>query len=248
VKVFFHEDFYRVYDDDPAAEAGRMESVVRALAGRVTFLAPEPAREDDILAVHPPAHVQCVRDQGLYEIAALAAGGALAAARLGMAEPAFAAVRPPGHHASPDRAWGFCHFNNMAVALMALHRDGAIRTAYLLDFDLHYGDGNVNCLGPQGFVAIHNPDTTSRSEYLARVQRELDSSRADVYAVSAGFDNHLRDWGGVLATEDFHAMGRMVRAAARRRNAGCFGVLEGGYNHSVLGENVLAFLQGLEQD
>jgi acetoin utilization deacetylase AcuC-like enzyme len=85
-----------------------------------------------------------VRQEGLYDIAALAAGGAIQAARLGLETPAFGAIRPPGHHASSDSCWGFCYFNNMAVALLTLKDEGLIETATILDFDLHYGDGNVN--------------------------------------------------------------------------------------------------------
>ena len=65
-------------------------------------------------------------------------------------------------------------------------------------------------------------------------------------AVSAGFDNHEDDWGGLLKTEDYISMGKLVRDVARRNAGGCFGILEGGYNHAVLGKNVLAFIEGLE--
>ena len=62
-----------------------------------------------------------------------------------------------------------------------------------------------------------------------------------------GFDHHQQDWGGLLTTGDYREMGRMVREAAVRNNGGCFGLLEGGYNHRVLGDNVMAFLEGLEK-
>ncbi|HCF50856.1 MAG TPA: acetylpolyamine aminohydrolase, partial [Syntrophomonas sp.] len=51
--------------------------------------------------------------------------------------------------------------------------------------------------------------------------------------------------GGLLKTEDYTTMGRLMREAARRNRGGCFGILEGGYNHAVLGQNVLAFIEGL---
>jgi acetoin utilization deacetylase AcuC-like enzyme len=63
--------------------------------------------------------------------------------------------------------------------------------------------------------------------------------------LSAGFDNHVEDWGGLLNTEDYRHIGRMARAAADRCGAGCFGILEGGYNHAVLGRNVMALIEGL---
>ncbi len=65
--------------------------------------------------------------------------------------------------------------------------------------------------------------------------------------MSAGFDNHVADWGGLLATDDYRTMGRLVRRAALRSKGGCFAVLEGGYNHEVLGGNVLAFIEGMEE-
>ncbi|MBW1989909.1 MAG: histone deacetylase family protein [Deltaproteobacteria bacterium] len=247
MKVFFHQDFYRVYTSDPAAAAGRMESVVSALEGEADFLEPAPASREEILAAHTPAHVRQVETMGLYGIAALAAGGAVAAARAGMEAPAFAAIRPPGHHASADSAWGFCFFNNMAVALLSLKNQGLIQTAHVLDFDLHFGDGNVNILKPLGWVSIHNPDAADRAGYLDQVEQELSVAEADVFAVSAGFDNHMDDWGGTLATEDYQEMGRMAAAAAKKRGAGCFGVLEGGYNHAMLGQNALAFVKGMQE-
>lgn len=85
-----------------------------------------------------------------------------------------------------------------------------------------------------------------RRDYLAEVAARLDSIQVDVIGVSAGFDNHVEDWGRTLHTEDYREMGRMVHAACRRMGAGSFGLLEGGYNHDVLGTNVREFLKGLQ--
>lgn len=245
MNVYFHEDFYQVYTADPAAAAGRMEAVVDALEGDVVFQGIQPAEEIDLLRVHGPRYIAHVRDQGLYDIAALAAGGAIQAAREGLSNPAFALVRPPGHHASADSAWGFCYFNNMAVALMRLKEEGDIERAFILDFDLHYGDGNVNILGHRSWVTVVNPENASAGRYLEQAERALNEVKFDIIGVSAGFDNHRDDWGGLLTTEDYEDLGRMVRRAAARNHAGCFGVLEGGYNHEVLGRNVRAFLRGM---
>ncbi|MFA5528645.1 MAG: hypothetical protein WC996_08505 [Peptostreptococcales bacterium] len=65
-------------------------------------------------------------------------------------------------------------------------------------------------------------------------------------AASAGFDSAEGDWGGLLKTEDYTTLGRLMQEAAQRNQGGCFGILEGGYNHDVLGKNVLAFIEGLE--
>ncbi len=245
MKVIFHEDFYQVYVSDPAAAAGRMEAVVDVIKDHVEFVAAEPASEADIAAIHSQSQIESVQQRGLYHISSLAAGGAVQAARIGLTEPCFALIRPPGHHASSDSCWGFCYFNNMAIALDALKRENKIRTAYLLDFDLHYGDGNVNILEKKGYVAIHNPDAHDRKTYMDKVTRELDKCEADIIGISAGFDNHREDWGGVLNTEDYEEMGRKVRDAAIRCNGGCFAILEGGYNHNVLGYNVKALIDGM---
>ncbi len=247
MKVVFHPAFHAVYTGDPAAAAGRMEAVLAGLGPGCERVEPEPAAEADLLRAHSAAHLEHVRRLGLYEIAALAAGGAIRAAEIGMREPCFAAVRPPGHHASRDACWGFCFFNNMAVAVLALAHRGLAQRVHVLDFDLHYGDGTENILGPRPGISIHNPAAADRGSYLEEIERTLAGVAADAIGVSAGFDNHREDWGGLLETEDYRKIGAMVRRASRRLGAGCFALLEGGYNHDVLGENVRAFLEGLEE-
>ena len=247
MKVIFHEDFYPVYTSDPAAAAGRMEAVMSVIesAPGVEIVQAEPASEADIALAHTEVHMTRVKNRGLYPISALAAGGAVQAARLGLEAPAFGLIRPPGHHASADTSWGFCYFNNMAVALERLKADGKIERAYVLDIDLHFGDGTVNILKGKGYVIIHNCVSGTREAYLDEVAGEMDACDADLIGISAGFDNHEADWGGTLTTEDYREIGRMVRAASRRTGGGCFGILEGGYNHQVLGYNVLALMEGL---
>lgn len=245
MKVVYSEAYKQVYSYDPASNPGRIESIEFALAGKVDYIEPQPASEEDIAAIHTPRHIAEVRREGVYDIAALAAGGAIKAAQIALSEPCFAVIRPPGHHASADSAWGFCYFNNMAIALHKLKRSGKLKKAFVLDFDLHTGDGNINILEPKGYVTILNPGGQDRNEYLRIVERALGNTDADMIAVSAGFDHHEDDWGGLLATEDYSTMGRLVREAAKRNGGGCFGILEGGYNHAVLGKNVLAFIEGL---
>lgn len=77
-----------------------------------------------------------------YEVALLAAGAAVQAAEhaLDHREPAFALVRPPGHHAERDRAMGFCLYNNVAVAAAAARARGIERVA-IVDIDVHHGNG-----------------------------------------------------------------------------------------------------------
>lgn len=245
MKVIFHEDYYQVYTSDPAAAPGRIEAIVKVIQSDVTFIDAEPASDTEIAAVHTVAHIEDVRYSGLYPIAALAAGGAIQTARLGFTEPSFGLIRPPGHHSSTGSAWGFCYFNNMAIAIETLKRSREIDTAYVLDIDLHFGDGTVNILENKEYVTICNISTQDRDIYMKTVTEEMTTCTADIIGVSAGFDNHRKDWGGLLKTEDYQEIGQMVREASQRCNGGCFGILEGGYNHQVLGQNVRAFLMGL---
>ncbi|MEW6670858.1 MAG: histone deacetylase family protein [Thermodesulfobacteriota bacterium] len=245
MRVVFNEAFYRVYTSDPAAAAGRMETIMEVVAPQVVLVAAEPASDSDIAAVHSRFHIDRIRECGLYEISALAAGGAILAARIGLTETCFGLIRPPGHHASADSSWGFCFFNNMAIALEKLKRERNIQSAYVLDIDLHYGDGTVNIFGDRSWAKIYNVFAHDRDGYLREVDVQMKTCHADIIGISAGFDNHQQDWGGVLRTEDYAEIGQMVRTAAQRLGAGCFAVLEGGYNHSVLGHNVMALIRGL---
>ena len=245
MKVVFHKDFYQVYTSDPAAAAGRLEPVMKVIKPHVEFLQAQPATETQIAFAHEKAHIEHVRQMGLFDIAALAAGGAIQAATIGLTEPCFGLTRPPGHHASSGSCWGFCYFNNMAVALEVLKRDGAIQTAYVLDIDLHYGDGTVNILGDKQYAVVHNVEGSTPAAYLDEIASRMSRCQADIIGISAGFDNHQDDWGGLLITEDYFKIGQMVRKAARRNSGGCFAILEGGYNHHVLGDNVMALINGL---
>jgi acetoin utilization deacetylase AcuC-like enzyme len=79
-----------------------------------------------------------------YEIALLAVGGILEAARLvmtGAIDNAFCAVRPPGHHAEKSEAMGFCYFNNVAIAARYLQNEWNIKKVGIVDFDVHHGNG-----------------------------------------------------------------------------------------------------------
>ena len=77
MKVFTHDDFQSVYVRDPAASSGRIEAILEAIRGEVDLELAFPAGQDDILAVHTKSLVQTVEREGLYNIAALAAGAAI---------------------------------------------------------------------------------------------------------------------------------------------------------------------------
>lgn len=251
MRIVFHENFHAAYTDDPAAARGRLAPAEKLLGQRHTLVSCEPAPVEAIGRVHGTAHIEEVeRDRGVYDMALLAAGGALAAARSAAAgQPAFALIRPPGHHASRDSCWGFCFFNNVAVAVAALLHEGAIRSALILDVDLHFGDGTANIFRDRPEVQYLHPEGTSRDVWMENCARAVEDARpADIVAISAGFDRHIADWGETLHTEDYRAVGLLAR---RFSDAHCggrapFAVLEGGYNHDTLAKSALALVEGID--
>ena len=248
MKIIFHPRFYEHYTSDPAAAPGRMEAMVKALEGKYGLIEPQPATERDLERVHGRSHIQNVKGDPLVdEIGLLAAGGAILAGEMAFdGQPAFGLIRPPGHHASPHSCWGFCYFNNIAIAIKKLLSEGKIKSALILDFDLHYGDGTANTFSGSKEVSYFHPEGTNRQSFLNEVQTSLQTDKPfDIIGVSAGFDRHEEDWGGLLKTEDYQSIGKWAREFSIENCQGRrFGVLEGGYNHSVLGRNVKGFLQG----
>jgi len=248
MKIIFHPRFNEVYTNDPAAAPGRMEAMVTALERDFEFVEPNPASDRDLERVHGRQHIQSVKEEPLvYEIGRLAAGGAILAAELAFeGQPAFALIRPPGHHASPHSCWGFCYFNNIAIAVKKLMSEEKIKGAFILDFDLHFGDGTSNTFSGSPSVYYFHPEGNRREGFLGEVKRCFQAQKAcDIIAISAGFDRHEEDWGGLLKTEDYRSIGRWAKEFSLDHCRGRrFGVLEGGYNHSVLGRNVRSFLDG----
>jgi len=250
VKVVYDNRYRTVYSSDPASAPGRIESIYGKLQDNFEFVEPKPAKEEDILLVHSQHHINSVKTHPLvYETALLAVGGATKAGEIAMQnEPAFALIRPLGHHASRDSSWGFCYFNNVAVAVEKLRIETRIQKALIADVDLHYGDGTANIFTSSPNVVYFHPEGTNRQAYVTNLARFLHGSHHsfDILALSAGFDRHEQDWGGLLKTQDYQTIGVMAKEAANREcNGRIFAVLEGGYNHSVLGKNVRALLEGM---
>jgi acetoin utilization deacetylase AcuC-like enzyme len=249
MKVIYHPLYLEIYSSDPASKSGRIEAILQELQGHYAFLEPRPAAEQDIKLVHGAHHINSIKeDPELYEISCLAVGGAIMTAETALAgEPAFGLIRPPGHHASSEHCWGFCFFNNIAIAIAKLRAEKKITRALIIDFDLHFGDGTNNIFTGTP-VVYYQPDMDNREVFMNRLARKLeDAAGYDILAVSAGFDRHVDDWGGELTTEDYRRIGTMAKKAAERVCSGRrFAVLEGGYNHEVLGKNVRAFIEGFE--
>ena len=143
----------------------RLTSITRRLEGSELYaelvkIKPRPARREDLARVHDPDYVEQVAracaggtthldmdtviSSRSFDAALLSAGAGLTAVDQVMAgecENAFAAVRPPGHHAEQDRAMGFCLFNNVAVAARYAQAVHGLEKIFIFDWDVHHGNG-----------------------------------------------------------------------------------------------------------
>jgi acetoin utilization deacetylase AcuC-like enzyme len=248
----------------------------------VTWAEPLVVDEEWILRAHSREHVERVKaaaadfdgdtpaHKDIYAHACRSVGGALAAlkgARAG--QMVFSLLRPPGHHATRERAMGFCYFNSVAIAALEALATGINRAA-VFDFDVHHGNGTEAILVDHphaAFYSVHQhpcyPGTgtrdvgrncfnfpvaprTPRLEYRQVLQRALEAMKRfkpDLVLVSAGFDAYARDplAQETLEAEDFHWLGQSLRGLG----VPLASLLEGGYS-SDLPELILAFLKGLE--
>ena len=255
MEIVFHEDFKRTdyaSASDTAALPGRMESIMMELLKESSYevVSPKPALCKDIALAHSKIHIDNItKDKKLFGMASLSAGGAMLASEIAFkGEPAFACIRPPGHHASRNSTWDFCAFCNLGIALLKLKQKGYIKSAFVLDFDAHKGDGNIDVLSEWKDVKILNPMADNNKDYIRIIEEHISNiQHVDIVAVSAGFDTYEKDVGRKLKTFDFYVIGRILKKFTKRmRHNRRFAVLEGGYYLPDLGKNVLAFCQGFE--
>lgn len=136
----------------------------------------------------------------------------------------------------------------MAIAVRKLRQEANLRWVVIVDLDHHVADGTQRIFASDSGVLVRNIKAVERQEYLEKVQGVLQVIRkAELLAVSMGFDTYERDLGGLLKTEDYTRLGSWLRKASERLCEGRrFALLEGGYYLPHLGENVLAFCEGFE--
>ena len=243
VAVVYDDAFLTRYDTVDCESPDRISSVLSHLEDIADFVRPAPCSEADLLLCHSRALVDSVREDGtLFEVAALAAGGAIRAAETCREGPCFALVRPPGHHAGGNFNGGFCFFNNIVVAVKKMLVTGAIRSALIVDIDLHYGNGTAHIFKDDRRVTFRNISAPTRPGFFEVLEHAVaDGGKYDMVGCSAGFDTSIGDWGNLLLTEDFGKIG----AALASSNPCFFSVLEGGYYIEDLGKNVRAYLEGI---
>ena len=236
-------------DHDPGTEHPERPARLRAVLDALDRAYPDldwreapMARRGDLLRVHGDTLIDEVLApvaSGLQRLdpdtalspgsarAALHAAGAGQAAvdavMAGEAQTAFCAVRPPGHHATPDTAMGFCLFNNIAVAAAHARDHHGLERIAIVDFDVHHGNGTQAIFQAEPRVAylsshqsglyphsgsvhergagnLHNallpPGSGGfrfRNTWLDSLLPALDAFRPQLVLVSAGFDAHLAD-------------------------------------------------------
>ncbi len=263
------------YGRDHVENPRRVVRIVKSLkSSGFGFVDPDPAPEDLLEEVHAREYLEALAEgreydpdtpayPGIYEIARLAAGGAVTAARIS----GFSVMRPPGHHAGiRGRALGaatkgFCYLNNIAVAVRSLGG----RTL-ILDIDGHHGNGTQEIFegDPSVFyISLHRfplypgtgtcsgdnylnfplPAECGEALYLRTLRKALsfvNVERFDVIAVSVGFDAHEGDLASLgLTSESYRRIGEIIGRLGKKT----FFVLEGGY-HELIGEDALNLITG----
>lgn len=161
----------------------RYEAVTRALnheglADRMTRITPRVATEDELALCHTRAYLKTVEQdvaRGAHDlstgdtaigsksrdVAMRAVGGVLSTVdhvMAGKSLRAFCAVRPPGHHATPDRGMGFCIYNTIVVAARYAQRQHGIERVLIVDWDVHHGNGTQDAFYSDGsvlFFSVH---------------------------------------------------------------------------------------------
>ena len=239
------------------------------------FLAPEPASDADILRVHSQDYVYKLKNgslthaeilrmeipysKELVEACWLAAGGSILAGQRALADGWSASIGGGFHHAYADHGEGFCVIHDVAVAIRRLQFDRAIKTAMVVDTDVHQGNGTASIFGGDGDVftlSIHQennypypkppsnvdidlPDGIGDEEYVSILEKHLQAAFRDfkpqIVFYVAGADPYREDQLGGLALtmEGLARRDALVFDYALRNHVPVAITLAGGYARQV---------------
>lgn len=166
----------------------RLMMAISGVPGWAEVFEPDPAAVSDLERVHKPHYVRMIRelcalggkryiDMNTYltaetfDVASFAAGSAIGAVKRTLqGEHSFALVRPPGHHAEPESAMGFCIFNNVAIAASYALEMG--KKVAIIDWDLHHGNGTQKVFYPSDrvlFCSIHQVNSFPRTGWVDEI-------------------------------------------------------------------------------
>lgn len=189
ISLFYHEDYAAPIGDNHIMPMRKFGLVAEQLKGHSNahLLTPESILEKDLLRVHTADYVRAIRtgepralaesqkfpwSEKLYPAVCLTNGGCLAAARTALREGVAGNLASGFHHSHADHGEGFCTFNGLIVALDALKVEGQIKTAAILDLDLHYGNGTASLVSERPdylAISIYGNDYFNNKAY-----REVD--------------------------------------------------------------------------
>ncbi|MDB6152877.1 MAG: Histone deacetylase superfamily [Chthoniobacteraceae bacterium] len=188
---------------------GKFALVARELqqAADVRLLEPSPVTETDLLRGHAAHYIDAVRSgepralaesqkfpwsPELFPSVCLTSGGCLAAARCALREGVSAALVSGFHHACADHGEGFCTFNGLIVAIDAMVAAGEIRTAAVLDMDLHYGNGTAALAASRPYIralSIYGNDYMDNVSFRDVIpRRHSDGENHCSWSLPAGCD------------------------------------------------------------
>lgn len=235
-----------------AQKPGLFVEAIRSIAGLEIDGAWDQVTREDLYQVHQRDHVDAVLDcrerNGFGnrnpEVASsllFTNGSFLAAARTALEEGIAISPTSGFHHADYSKSMGFCTFNGLMLAAVAIHRERPSCRIGIVDFDMHWGNGTVDIIRKLGLdyvshLAFSDQVGNDYEDWLSELPESLQASMGacDLLFYQAGADPHIEDpLGGELSTDQMARRDRLVFEFGRRRGKALAWNLAGGYQDPV---------------